>query len=199
MISIGNSLPSLRRADELDAGADLLGQGILGRAQVVGDQPLREALRDDVRDLLAEQLVAAVAELLLRLEVEQDDLAGLVDHHHRIRGGLEQAAVFRPRILGHLAGLNVAARATSVLDRRSVSRRAVRSKPSPDAAHEAVLVLECCNVLRTTSAETVAPAPGRGQLLDLAACLVETFEIGSSGRTVHRAHRQRVPRAWSAS
>ena len=75
MISIGNSLPSLRRADQLDAGADLLRQRVLGRAQVVGDQPLGEALGNDVGDLLAEQFVAAVAELLLGLHVEQDDLA----------------------------------------------------------------------------------------------------------------------------
>ena len=75
MISIGNSLPSLRRADQLDARADLLRQRVRRGAQVVGDQPLGEALRNDVRDLLAEQLVAAVAELLLRLHVEQHDLA----------------------------------------------------------------------------------------------------------------------------
>ena len=75
MISIGNSLPSLRRADELDPGADLLGQRVGRGAQVVGDQPFREALRDDVRHLLPDELVAAVAELLLGLDVEQDDLA----------------------------------------------------------------------------------------------------------------------------
>ncbi len=46
MISMGNSLPSLRSADELDAGADLLRQRVLGGAQVVGDQPLREADRE---------------------------------------------------------------------------------------------------------------------------------------------------------
>ena len=75
MISIGNSLPSLRRADELDPGADLLGQRVGRGAQIVRDQPLGEALRDDVRDLLPDELVAAVAELLLGLDVEQDDLA----------------------------------------------------------------------------------------------------------------------------
>ena len=93
MISIGNSLPSLRRADELDAGADLLRQRVFRGAQAVGDQPLGEALGNDVRDLLPEQLVAAVAELLLRLHVQQHDLAGLVHHHHRVRRRLEQAAV----------------------------------------------------------------------------------------------------------
>ena len=61
--------------DQLDAGADLLGQRIRGGPSAVGDQPLGEALGDDVRDLLADQFVAAVAELLLGLDVEQDDLA----------------------------------------------------------------------------------------------------------------------------
>ena len=93
MISIGNSLPSLRSAIELDPGADLLRQRVRGGSQVVGDQPLGEALGDDVRDLLAEQLVAAVAELLLGLHVQQHDLAGLVHHHHGVRRRFEQAAV----------------------------------------------------------------------------------------------------------
>jgi hypothetical protein len=44
-------------------------------AQIVRDQPLRKAYRDDVGDLLAKQFVAAVAELLLRLHVQQHDLA----------------------------------------------------------------------------------------------------------------------------
>ena len=81
------------QGDELDPGADLLGQGVGRRAQVVGDDPLGEALRDDVRDRLADELVTAVAELLLGLDVEQDDLAMPVHHHHRIGGRFEQAAV----------------------------------------------------------------------------------------------------------
>ena len=93
MISIGNSLPSLRRAGELDPRADLLRQRVLRRSKVVRDQPFREALRNDVRDLLPEQLVAAVAELLLRLHVQQHDLAALVHHHHRVRRRLQQPAV----------------------------------------------------------------------------------------------------------
>ena len=83
----------LAQGDELDAGPDLLGQRIGRRAQVVGDQPLGEALRDDVGDLLPDQLVALIAELLLGLEIEQDDVAGLVDHDHRVGGGLQQSAV----------------------------------------------------------------------------------------------------------
>ena len=83
----------LAQGDQLDAGPDLLGEGVLGRAEVVGDEPLGEALGNDVRDLLPDELVAAVAELLLGLEVEQDDLAGLVDDDHRVGRRLEQAAV----------------------------------------------------------------------------------------------------------
>ena len=114
MISIGNSLPSLRRAGQLDAGADLLGQRVFGGAQIVRDQPLGEALRDDVRHLLPEQLVAAVAELLLRLNVQQNDLAALVHHHHRIRGRLQQPAVaalhLRQMLFRSLAHADVADR-----------------------------------------------------------------------------------------
>ena len=93
MISIGNVAAVLAPAGELDPGADLLRQRVLRGAKAVGDQPLREALRDDVRHLLADELVAAVAELLLGLDVEQDDLAALVHHHHRIRRRLQQPAV----------------------------------------------------------------------------------------------------------
>ena len=93
MISIGNSLPSLRRADELDPGADLLRERVGRGSQVVGDQPFGEALRDDVLDLLPHQLVAAVAELLLRLHVQQDDLAALVHDDHRVGSRFQQPAV----------------------------------------------------------------------------------------------------------
>ena len=48
---------------------------------------------NDVLDLLPEQLVAAVAELLLGLHVQQHDLAVLVHDHHRVRGRLQQPAV----------------------------------------------------------------------------------------------------------
>src|SRR5436189_160614 len=101
MISIGNSLPSLRRpvssipppvrhllpdehiavAAELllglqvqqhDPAADLLCQRAFLESKIVRHQPFREALRDDVRHLLPEQLVAAVAELLLGLQIQQD-------------------------------------------------------------------------------------------------------------------------------
>ena len=95
-------------------GADLLRQRVLRGAQAVGDQPLGEALGNDVRDLLPEQLVAAVAELLLRLDVEQDDLAALVHHHHRVRRRFQQPAVaalhLRQVLLRGLAHADVADR-----------------------------------------------------------------------------------------
>ena len=104
----------MRRAGELDPRADLLRQRVFRGAQVVGDQPLREALRNDVRHLLPEELVAAVAELLLRLNVQQDDLAALVHHHHRIRRRLQQPAVaalhLRQMLFRSLAHADVADR-----------------------------------------------------------------------------------------
>ena len=93
MISMGNSLPSLRRPDEFDAGADLLRQGLGGGAGAVGDQPFGEALGNDVLDLLPDQFIAAVAELLLRLHVQQDDFSARVHHHHGVRSGFQQPAV----------------------------------------------------------------------------------------------------------
>ncbi len=78
---------------QLDAGADLLGKRVLGRSQVVGDQPLRKAFGNDVRDLLPEQFIAPVAELFFGLKVEQNDLAGLIDDHHGVRRGFHQSAI----------------------------------------------------------------------------------------------------------
>ena len=125
-------MPSLRRRGQLDAGADLLGQGVGGRAQVVGDQALGEALRDDVRDLLADELVALVAELLLGLEVEQDDLAGLVDDDHGVGRGLEQAAVARVRTIAITKRESDAVAVICL--RRSPRSGSVRSASSFDAA-----------------------------------------------------------------
>ena len=83
----------LAAARQFDAGADLLGQRIGLAARGVGDQPLGEARRDDVRDLLAQQLVAAIAELLLGLDVQKNNLACLVDDNHGIGRRFEQLAV----------------------------------------------------------------------------------------------------------
>ena len=96
---MGNSLPSLRRADEFDAGADLLRQRFRRGSGAVGDQPFRKAFGNDVLDLLPDQFVAAVAELLLRLHVQQDDLSALVYHHHGVGRRFEQAAILRSRLL----------------------------------------------------------------------------------------------------
>ena len=99
MISMGNSLPSWRRPDEFDPGSDLLRQGFGGGAGAVGDQPFGEALGNDVLDLLPHQFVAAVAELFLRLHVQQDDLSARVHHHHGIGSRFQQPAVLRSRLL----------------------------------------------------------------------------------------------------
>ena len=53
MISIATLL---RRPVSL-FGADLLVEGVLRGSQVVGDEPLGETVRDDVRDLLANELL----------------------------------------------------------------------------------------------------------------------------------------------
>ena len=99
---------------ELDPRADLLRQRVLRGAQTVRDQPLGEAFRNDVRHLLAEQFIAAVAELFLRLKIQQDDLAALVHHHHRVRRRLQQSAVsafhLRQMLLRLLAHADVADR-----------------------------------------------------------------------------------------
>ncbi len=77
MISIGNSLPSFRRRDELDPRADLLRQRFRRASRAVRDQPFRESFRNDVLYLLPEEFIAAVSELLLRLNIQQHDLSGL--------------------------------------------------------------------------------------------------------------------------
>ncbi len=114
MISIGNALPFLRRADQLDPGADLLRQRVLRGAQRIGDQPLRETLRNDVLDRLPDQFVAAITELLFRLLVQQHDFAALVHHHHDVGRRLEQTPIaalhLRKLLLGRLAHADVADR-----------------------------------------------------------------------------------------
>ncbi len=79
--------------DELDAGADLLRQRVFRGTKRVGDQPFREAFGNDVFHFLAQQFIAAVAELLFGLHIQQHDLPALVDHHHGVGGGFEQPAV----------------------------------------------------------------------------------------------------------
>ena len=78
---------------ELNPCADLLRQRFGSSPGSVGDQPLRKALRDDALYLLAQELIAAVPELFLRLGVQQDDLPALVYHHHSIRSRLQKATI----------------------------------------------------------------------------------------------------------
>src|ERR1700732_2006945 len=70
-------LPS---SGQLDTGTDLLCQGVLRGSKIVRDQPFSETLRNDVLYLLPYQFIAAISELLLRLNIQQDDLAALVHH-----------------------------------------------------------------------------------------------------------------------
>ncbi|MEI9925043.1 MAG: hypothetical protein WDN50_17265 [Bradyrhizobium sp.] len=79
---------------EFDSGADLLRQRIFGRSQSVRDQPLGEAIGNDVRYLLPQQFVAMISELHFRLQIDENDFLDLVHHHHRIRRGFQQAAIF---------------------------------------------------------------------------------------------------------
>src|ERR1700687_4633767 len=88
----------LAPSSELKSGADLLRQGVSGGSQIVRDQPFRKARRNDVLDLLPEQLIAAVAKLLLCLKIQKNDLAALVHHHHRIRSRLQAPAVPAPHL-----------------------------------------------------------------------------------------------------
>ena len=89
----GEGAAVLASRDQLDPRADLLRQGPGGGSGAVRDQALREALRDDALDRLADQLVALVSELFFGLEIEQDDVPALVHHHHRIRSRFQQATV----------------------------------------------------------------------------------------------------------
>ena len=68
-------------------------QRFCGATGTVGDQAFREALGNDVLYLLPDQLIAAVSELFLRLNIHQNDLPCLVHHYHRIRSRFQQPAV----------------------------------------------------------------------------------------------------------
>ena len=100
--------------DEFDSRADLLRQRFCRGARPVRDQPFRKALRNDVLHLLPDQFIAAVSELFLRLNIQQNDLAALVHHHHRIRSRLQQPAIpalhLRQMLFRSLAHADVADR-----------------------------------------------------------------------------------------
>ena len=89
----GKDAAVLAAAFQLDPGVDLLRQRVFGRSQAVGAQALGKTDRYDGGDFLTEQFLAAIAEALLGLQIEDDDFAVLIDHHHGVRGCFEQAAV----------------------------------------------------------------------------------------------------------
>jgi hypothetical protein len=93
MISMGNSLPSLRRPVSSIPVPICCASASSAERRAVGDQPFGETLGNDVLHFLAQKLVAAIAELLFRLKVQQNDLAALVHHHHRIGSRFQQPAV----------------------------------------------------------------------------------------------------------
>jgi hypothetical protein len=68
-----------------------LRQRVFHRSQTVGDEALGEALRNDALDIFPEKLVALVTELSFRLQVEQNDRAGLVDDDHGIGSGFQKS------------------------------------------------------------------------------------------------------------
>src|SRR3954462_2243805 len=79
-ISIGNSLPSLRRpVSSIPPPISCASAPSLNRRSSATS---RSAKPSGMRHLLPEQLVAVVAELLLGLQIQQHDPAVLVHHHH---------------------------------------------------------------------------------------------------------------------
>ena len=118
---MGNSLPSLRRPMSSIPVPICCASASAAVRSTVGDQPFRKALGNDVLDFLAEQFVAAVSELFLRLDIQQNDLAALVHHHHGIRRRFQQPAISAP----------ICARCFSAALRTLMSRMAaVTSVPS---------------------------------------------------------------------
>ena len=95
----GETASILPPPDQLNSGANMLGQGFGRSAGSIGDEPLRKALGNDVGYFLAYQLVAAIAKLLFGLGIQQDDLSTLVHHHHAIGSGFHESAVPRLRLL----------------------------------------------------------------------------------------------------
>src|SRR5450756_1233794 len=97
--------------DQFDSGADLLRQRVRRGPKTVREQPFGKTIWNDVGDLLPKELVAAISELLLRLQIQQDDLSTLVYHHHRIGSRLEQSALsgfhLRPMLLRTFADADV--------------------------------------------------------------------------------------------
>ena len=85
--------PILPVPDEFKPRADLLRQCIRRRSQIIRNQPLRKSFRDQALHFLPDEFIAAISELFLCLNVQQDDLSTLIHHHHRIRSRFQQSAV----------------------------------------------------------------------------------------------------------
>src|ERR1700730_2286333 len=79
--------------EELNPRTDLLRQRVGRGAMSIRDQSFRESLGNDVLHLLTHEFIAAVSELLLRLDIQQNDLSALIHHHHRIRSRFQQSTV----------------------------------------------------------------------------------------------------------
>ena len=93
MISIGKFAFVFAPCDEFDSRSDLLGESFGGAASSVGDHPFGKPFGNDVFNFLADEFIAAVAELFFCLDVQQDDPAALVHDHHRIWRGFEQPTI----------------------------------------------------------------------------------------------------------
>ena len=104
----------LAQSSELDAGANLLRQGVFHGAFFVGNQPFRKALGNDVFHALPYKFVAPVPELFLGLHVQQDNVSLLIHHHHRVRSRFQQPAVTpfhaRQMLFGFFAHADIANR-----------------------------------------------------------------------------------------
>jgi hypothetical protein len=57
------------------------------------EQAFREALRNDIFDVLAQEFVPPVSELLFRLKIQEDDFSSRVYDDHRVRSCFQQASV----------------------------------------------------------------------------------------------------------
>ena len=71
--------------DELKPRPDMLRQRLGSASRTIGDQAFRKTLGNDVFHLLSNKFIAAIPELLFRLDIKKDDLTALIHHHHRIR------------------------------------------------------------------------------------------------------------------
>ena len=93
MISIGNSLPSLRRPVSSIPVPICCANASSADRRPSAISRSAKAFRNDVLHLLPYELIAAVSELLLGLKIQKNDFSALVHHHHRIGSCFQQPAV----------------------------------------------------------------------------------------------------------